>query len=118
MRSNAHTYQQRRVTYQTYNVQGLIQVPHFVCIGVRLIHKTQCVPHWLSVVLLRWLKSARARQTSLVQQLGVGIQLAQAAHGVLQSLLVGIKLPTPALPRRLRVAHQVKLKPYLARVGM
>jgi hypothetical protein len=118
MRSNAHTYQQRRVTYQTYNVQGLIQAPHFVCIGVRLIHRTQCAPHWLSVVLLRWLKSARARQTSLVQPLGVGIQLAQAAHGVLQSLLAGIKSPIHALLHRLHVAHQIKLKPYLARVGM
>jgi hypothetical protein len=117
MRSNAHTYQQRRVTYQTYNVQGLIQVPHFVCIGVRLIHRTQCVPHWLSVVLLRCLKSARARQTSLGQLLGAGIRLVQAAHGVLQSLLAGIKSPIPALHRRLHVAHQVNLKLYLARVG-
>ena len=118
MRSNAHTYQQRKVLYQTYNAQALIQVRRFVCIGVQLTQKTQCALRWLSAALLQWLKSALAHQTSLGQLLGVGIRLAQAAPGVLQSLLAGLKLPTLALPRRLRVARQVKLNPYLARVGM
>jgi hypothetical protein len=117
MRSNAHTYQQRKVTYQTYNAQALTQAPHFVCTGAHLIHKTQCAPHWLSAAHLQWLKSVRAHQTSLGQLLGAGIRLAQAAPGVLQLLLVGIKSPIHALLHRLHVAHQAKLKPYLARVG-
>jgi hypothetical protein len=118
MRSNAHTYLQRKVIYQTYNVQALTQVQRFVCIGVHLIHKTQCVLLWLSAALLRLLKSVHVHQTSLGQLLGVGIQLAQAAPGVLQSLLAGIKLQTLAPLRRLHAAHQLKLKPYLARVDM
>jgi hypothetical protein len=118
MRSNAHTYPQRKVTYQTYNVQALTQVQRFVCIGVHLIHKTQCVLLWLSAALLQLLKSVHVHQTSLGQLLGVGIQLAQAALGVLQSLLAGIKLQTLALLRHLLVVRQPKLKPYLARVGM
>jgi hypothetical protein len=117
MRSNAHTYPQRKVIYQTYNAQALTQAPHFVCIGAHLIHKTQCVLHWLSAVLLQWLKSVRAHQTSLDQLLGVGIRPVQAAPGVLQSLLAGIKSPIHALLHRLHVARQAKLKPYLARVG-
>jgi|688.fasta_scaffold44049_8 hypothetical protein len=118
MRSNAHTYPQRKVTYQTYNAQALTQAPRFVCTGVRLIHKTQCARHWLFAALLQWLKSVRAHQTSLDQLLGVGIRLAQAAPGVLQSLLAGIKLPIHALLHRLHVARQAKRSPYLARVGM
>jgi hypothetical protein len=118
MRSNAHTYQQRKVLYQTYNAQELIQAPHFVCIGAHLTQKTQCAHRWLSVVLLQLLKSALVLQTSLGQLLGVGIQLVRAALGVLQLRLVGLKLPIRALPRRLHVAHQANLNPYLARVDM
>ena len=117
MRSNAHTYQQRKVTYQTYNAQALTQAPHFVCTGAHLIHKTQCARHWLSAVLLQSLKSVRAHQTSWGQPLGAGTQLAQAAPGVLQSLLAGLKLPIHALLHRLHVPRQTKLNPYLARVG-
>ena len=118
MRSNAHTYQQRKVTYQTYNAQALTQAPHFVCTGAHLIHKTQCVLRWLSVALLRLLKSVRVHQTSWDQPLGAGTQLAQAAHGVLQSLLAGIKSLIHALLRRIHVAHQLKLSHYLVRVDM
>jgi hypothetical protein len=118
MRSNAHTYPQRKVLYQTYNAQALIQVQRFVRIGVHLIHKIQCALHWLSAALLRSLKSVRARQTFLGQLLGVRIQTVQTAPGVLQSRLAGIKLQTLALLHRLHVAHQPKLKPYLARLGM
>jgi hypothetical protein len=118
MRSNAHTYLQHKGLYQTYNVQALTQVQRFVCIGVHLIHKTQCVLHWLSAALLQSLKIVHVHQTSLGQLLGVGIQLAQAAPGVLQSLLAGIKLQTLAPLRRLHAHHQLKLSPYLARVGM
>jgi hypothetical protein len=117
MRSNAHTYQQRKVIYQTYNAQALTQAPHFVCIGAHLIHKTQCALHWLSVVLLRLLKSVRVHQTSWGQPLGAGTQLAQAAHGVLQSLLAGLRLPIRALLHRLHAVHQANLKPCLVRVG-
>jgi hypothetical protein len=117
MRSNAHTYPQRKVTYQTYNAQALTQAPHFVCTGAHLIHKTQCALHWLSAALLQSLRSVRAHQTSLDRLLGAGIRLAQAAPGVLQSLLAGIKSLIHALLHRLHVAHQAKLKPYLARVG-
>jgi hypothetical protein len=118
MRSNAHTYQQRKVTYQTYNAQALTQAPRFVCTGAHLIHKTQYVLRWLSAVLLRSLKSVRAHQTSLGQLLGVGIRLVQAAPGVLQSLLAGIKSLIHALLRRIHVAHQLKLSHYLVRVDM
>jgi hypothetical protein len=117
MRSNAHIRQQRKVTYRTYNAQALTQVQRFVRIGAQLTHKTQCARHWLSAALLQWLKSVRAHQTSLGQLLGAGTQLAQAALGVLQSVLAGIKSPIHALLHRLHVAHQAKLKPYLARVG-
>jgi hypothetical protein len=118
MRSNAHTYPQRKVTYQTYNAQALTQVQRFVCIGVHLIHKIQCVLRWLSAALLQWLKNALARQTSQGQLLGAGIQPAQAAPGVLQLHLAGIKLPTLVLLHRLHVVRQVKCSLYLARAGM
>jgi hypothetical protein len=118
MRSNAHTYQQLKVLYQTYNAQALTLTQRFVIYGVHQTQKILSALHWLSAAPLQSLKSVLARQTSLGQLLGVEIQLAQAAPGVLQLRLAGIKLQTLALLCRLHVPRQLKLSPYLARLGM
>ena len=110
MRSNAHTYPQRKVLYQTYNAQALIQALRFVIYGAHQTQKTPSAPRWLSAALLQLLKSAHVLQTSLGRLHGVGIQLAQAAPGERQSHLAGFKSLTPAPQCRLPVRHQLTLE--------
>jgi hypothetical protein len=117
MRSNAHIPLPLWGILQTCNVRGSSRIWRYVFTGAQPVQTTLYALHWLSAALLQWLKSVRAHQTSLGQLLGAGTQLAQAALGVLQSVLAGIKSPIHALLHRLHVVHQAKLKPYLARVG-
>jgi hypothetical protein len=113
MRSNAHTRQQRKVTYQTYNARVLTQAQRFVRIGAHLIQVILYVLHWLSVALLQSLMNARALQTSLARLHGVKTQPAQVAPGERQSHLAGFKSVTPApqchLPVRLLLTPGQKL---------
>ena len=110
MRSNAHIPLPLWGILQTCNVLELSRIWRYVFTGAHPAQTILYAPHWLSVALLRLLKTVRAQPTSLERLHGVEIQPVQIAYGARQSPLAGFKLPTPALLCRLPVRLPLTLE--------
>ena len=112
MRSNAHIPLPPWGILQTCNVRELNRIWRYASTGAQPVQTILYVPHWLSAVLPRLLKTVRALQTSLGRLRGVETQPAQIASGVRQSHLAGCKLPILAprclLPVRLLLTPEQK----------